>query len=64
MAPGYTDPVTFEDGNPYGSSHVGRRAAAPVSETSRAAARFQGERVTRIAAALRCLDGEKAESRP
>lgn len=53
VAPGYTDPVKFEDGNPYGSSHVGQRGSVPVSDTSRAAARYQGERVTRIATALK-----------
>ncbi|WP_326837370.1 NAD(P)H:quinone oxidoreductase [Amycolatopsis rhabdoformis] len=53
VAPGYTDPVKFADGNPYGSSHVGRRGEAPVDDTARAAARHQGERVARLAAAVK-----------
>ncbi|MET7995798.1 NAD(P)H:quinone oxidoreductase [Amycolatopsis sp. NPDC005232] len=53
VAPGYTDPVKFADGNPYGSSHVGRRGEAPVDETARAAARHQGERVARIATGVK-----------
>ncbi|MFC4946575.1 NAD(P)H:quinone oxidoreductase [Pseudonocardia sp. GCM10023141] len=53
VAPGYTDPVKFADGNPYGSSHVGRRGEAPVDDTARASARYQGERVARIATALK-----------
>jgi NAD(P)H:quinone oxidoreductase type IV len=52
VAPGYTDSVKFDDGNPYGSSHVGRRGEVAVTDTARAAARYQGERVARIAAAL------------
>ena len=52
VAPGYTDPVKFADGNPYGSSHVSRRGQDPVGDTALAAARYQGERVTRVAAAL------------
>lgn len=52
VAPGYTDPVKFEDGNPYGSSHVGKRGAVPVSSTARAAARYQGARVADVATAL------------
>lgn len=53
VAPGYTDPVKFEDGNPYGTGHVGRRGATPVDDRSRASARYQGARVTRVAAAVR-----------
>jgi NAD(P)H dehydrogenase (quinone) len=39
VAPGYTHPVKFADGNPYGSSHVGRRGEQLVTGTSREAAR-------------------------
>jgi len=53
VAPGYTDPVKVTDGNPYGSSHVGRRGEAPVDDTARASARYQGERVARIATAVK-----------
>ncbi|SHL05794.1 NAD(P)H dehydrogenase (quinone) [Pseudonocardia thermophila] len=57
-APGYTDPVKFVDGNPYGSAHVGRGHDLLESDGTsavRAAARFQGERVARIAAAMQGL---------
>jgi NAD(P)H dehydrogenase (quinone) len=50
VAPGYTDPVKFVDGNPYGTSH---HAAHPVGDETRNAARHQAERVVRIAAALK-----------
>ncbi|NIK61564.1 NAD(P)H:quinone oxidoreductase [Kribbella shirazensis] len=51
VPPGYTDPSKFEDGNPYGTSHVSARGA--VDNTARIAAAVQAERVVRIAAALR-----------
>ncbi|WP_329135419.1 NAD(P)H:quinone oxidoreductase [Streptomyces sp. NBC_01476] len=53
VAPGYTDPVKFADGNPYGTSHVDAQGSIPVSETTRQSAAFQGARVTRIATALK-----------
>jgi NAD(P)H dehydrogenase (quinone) len=52
VAPGYTDPSKFADGNPYGTSHVSGRGANPVDDTSRAAAAYQGRRVAVLAAAL------------
>ena len=53
VAPGYTDPVKFADGNPYGTSHVDANGENPVDDTTRAAARYQAERVVRIASALK-----------
>jgi len=53
VSPGYTDPVKFADGNPYGTSHVNGEGAIPVDETARNAALFQGRRVAAIAAALK-----------
>ncbi|WP_113699900.1 NAD(P)H:quinone oxidoreductase [Nonomuraea lactucae] len=53
VGPGYTDPVKFADGNPYGTGHVSGDLDRPIEETTRAAARFQGGRVVRIATALR-----------
>lgn len=47
-APGYTHPIKFSDGNPYGSSHSGNADR----ETARQAAVYQGERVATLAAAL------------
>jgi NAD(P)H dehydrogenase (quinone) len=53
VAPGYTDPAKFTDGNPYGTSHVDAQGDAPVDDRTRAAARVQAERVVRVARALR-----------
>jgi NAD(P)H dehydrogenase (quinone) len=53
VAPGYTDPVKFVDGNPYGTSHVSGQGDIPVDETARNAARYQGGRVATLAAALK-----------
>ena len=52
VAPGYTDPVKFADGNPYGSSFVSGQGDEP-DETAIAAAVYQGRRVARIAQALK-----------
>ncbi|MEV6654668.1 NAD(P)H:quinone oxidoreductase [Streptomyces sp. NPDC051219] len=53
VAPGFTDPVKFADGNPYGTSHVDGQGTNPVDDTTRAAARHQAERVVKIAAQLK-----------
>ncbi|SDM52678.1 NAD(P)H:quinone oxidoreductase [Streptomyces wuyuanensis] len=53
VAPGFTDPVKFADGNPYGTSHVDGQGTNPVDDTTRAAARHQAERVVGIAARLK-----------
>ena len=54
VAPGYTDPIKFADGNPYGTSHVaGPRGAEAIDDVVRQAAAYQGARVARIATALR-----------
>ncbi|MEU4127883.1 NAD(P)H:quinone oxidoreductase [Streptomyces wuyuanensis] len=51
VSPGYTNPVVYgAGGNPYGTSHPGG-AGAPADETLEAA-RYQGERLARIAARL------------
>lgn len=51
VPPGYTDPIQFQLGNPYGTSHVA--GAGEPGETELNAARFQGRRVTTTAAALK-----------
>ncbi|WP_327365061.1 NAD(P)H:quinone oxidoreductase [Streptomyces sp. NBC_01217] len=49
VPPGFTDPVKFVDGNPYGTSHVtGADAQFPVDSTARAAATFQGRRIADV----------------
>lgn len=53
VAPGYTDPIKFADGNPYGTSHTAGHGAPPISDTTREAAVYQGFRVANIAAALK-----------
>ncbi|MFE7312978.1 NAD(P)H:quinone oxidoreductase type IV [Streptomyces sp. NPDC057555] len=52
IAPGYTDPAKFTDGNPYGTSHVGG-PDTPVDAAARAAARVQAERVVRFTKAIK-----------
>jgi NAD(P)H dehydrogenase (quinone) len=53
VAPGFTDPVKFVDGNPYGTSHVAGQGDLPVTDAARDSAEFQGRRVVRIASALK-----------
>ncbi|HEX4251067.1 MAG TPA: NAD(P)H:quinone oxidoreductase [Pseudonocardia sp.] len=53
VAPGYTDPIKFADGNPYGTSHVNGQGAIPVDDTARAAATYQGKRVATVASAIK-----------
>jgi NAD(P)H dehydrogenase (quinone) len=53
VAPGYTDPSKFVDGNPYGTSHVSGQGEYPVDDTTRTAAAYQGKRVVTIAGALK-----------
>ena len=52
VAPGYTDPSKYVDGNPYGTSHVAGQGDIPVDDVARNAAAFQGRRVATIAARL------------
>jgi NAD(P)H:quinone oxidoreductase type IV len=55
VAPGYTDPIKYADGNPYGTSHVTGvgTSPVPVDDVTRAAAAYQGRRVAVLAAALK-----------
>ena len=57
VAPGYTDPAKFNDGNPYGTSHVDAQGNNPVDDTTRTAARIQAERVVKVASALKAGAG-------
>lgn len=52
VAPRYTDPSKFVDGNPYGTSHVAGQGDIPVDDVARNAAAYQGRRVATIAARL------------
>ncbi|MCX4549169.1 NAD(P)H:quinone oxidoreductase [Streptomyces sp. NBC_01387] len=60
VAPGYTDPSKFIDGNPYGTSHVAGQGDIPVGEQTLIAARVQAERVVQITRALKA--GRAADS--
>ena len=51
MPPGYTDPIQFQSGNPYGTSHVAGNG--PASEVALQAARHQARRAVDTAAALK-----------
>jgi NAD(P)H dehydrogenase (quinone) len=53
VAPGYTDPAKFVDGNPYGTSHVSAQGKNPVDDIARNAAAVQAKRVVAVAGALR-----------
>lgn len=53
VPPGYTDQITFTDGNPYGVSHVtGANNDEPLGEDQLTALDHLTERVLRVAAAL------------
>ncbi|MFC6020131.1 NAD(P)H:quinone oxidoreductase [Plantactinospora solaniradicis] len=51
VPPGYTDPIQFQSGNPYGTSHV--VGDGPASEVALQAARHQARRAVDTAAALK-----------
>ena len=51
VAPGYTDPIQFKSGNPYGTSHVVGDGAP--GEITLQAAQHQGHRAAEVAATLK-----------
>ncbi len=53
VAPGYADPIQFQAGNPYGSSHISNNGANPPGETELAAIAFQTRRAIEVADALK-----------
>ncbi|MGX6602505.1 NAD(P)H:quinone oxidoreductase [Micromonosporaceae bacterium Da 78-11] len=54
VAPGYTDPLKFADGNPYGVSHVtGGTNDAPLTDVDFAALDHLATRITTIAGRLK-----------
>ena len=53
VAPGYTDPVKFEDGNPYGASLVSGGYGEAFDEAGRAAVEHLVERVVDVTTRLR-----------
>jgi NAD(P)H dehydrogenase (quinone) len=50
VGPGYADPIQFQSGNPYGTSFTSNNGALKPDDVALAAARFQGKRVTEVAA--------------
>ncbi|WP_240519552.1 NAD(P)H:quinone oxidoreductase [Amycolatopsis antarctica] len=52
VTPGYTDPIQYEVGTPYGPSHTDGQGTIPVSEETKKSAQFAGRRVTEVAAKL------------
>lgn len=50
---GYGDPVMFRAGTPYGASAVSGNPPAPPTDDDLEVARYQGRRVTTVAAALK-----------
>jgi NAD(P)H dehydrogenase (quinone) len=54
VAPGYTDPLKYADGNPYGVSHVtGGNNDAPLTDSDHAALDHLAQRIVHIAGKLR-----------
>jgi len=53
VAPGFTDPIKFDDGNPYGMSHVDGPGTNPVDEVTRASTKHQTIRAVEIARPLK-----------
>jgi NAD(P)H dehydrogenase (quinone) len=51
VPPGYTDPIQFQSGNPYGTSHVA--GSGPPGEVALQAARYQAWRAVDTAASLK-----------
>lgn len=48
VTPGYTDPVQFSTGNPYGPSHVDGQGSIPISDETRTATRYAGTRIAGV----------------
>jgi NAD(P)H dehydrogenase (quinone) len=54
VAPGYTDPLKFADGNPYGVSHVtGGNNDNPLGDPENAALDHLAQRIVKVAAKLK-----------
>src|SRR5262245_17351097 len=51
---GYSDPVMFKAGTPYGATHVSYRDSIKPDAEHLAVARYQGRRVASVTRALRC----------
>lgn len=56
VAPGYTRPEKFADGNPYGTAHCTQARTHPVDDATRKAAQVQAERVVKFASAIKYVE--------
>jgi NAD(P)H dehydrogenase (quinone) len=56
VPPGYTDPVMFRAGTPYGATAATGGDRRPITEDESHVARLQGKRVAQVAKALRRSD--------
>jgi NAD(P)H dehydrogenase (quinone) len=50
VPPGYTDPIQFQSGTPYGTSFISNNGALDPDETALAAARYQAKRLVDLTA--------------
>ncbi|MFD1150915.1 NAD(P)H:quinone oxidoreductase [Saccharothrix hoggarensis] len=53
VPPGYADPIQFQAGNPYGTSHVSNNGQTPPGQLELDAVSFQARRAVHIARALK-----------
>jgi NAD(P)H dehydrogenase (quinone) len=53
VPPGYADPIQFQSGNPYGTSHTSNNGELPPGEIELAAMAFQAQRVVETAATFK-----------
>ena len=53
VGPGYADPIQFQAGNPYGTSHISNNGANPPGDVELSAIAFQTKRAVQIATALK-----------
>ncbi len=53
VAPGYTDPIKFQEGNPYGTSHTSANGANPPGDVELQAIGHQAARATTIGRAVK-----------
>jgi NAD(P)H dehydrogenase (quinone) len=50
VPPGYTDPIQFQSGTPYGTSFISNNGTLDPDETALAAARYQAKRLVELTA--------------
>jgi NAD(P)H dehydrogenase (quinone) len=61
VTPGYTDPVQFATGTPYGPSHSDGNGTIPIADETKASARYAGRRVAIVTRDL--ISGRAAATR-